>query len=78
MRYTKREAVKGRVWSYCSAVIYSVNWPHNVYYSSPGHDDTHKNRSKAYNLSSTLLVHSLQTHRAEFKVRTTSARKTNS
>ena len=20
---------------------YSVNWPHNVYYSSPGHDDTH-------------------------------------
>ena len=38
---------------------YSVNWPHNVYYSSPGHDDTYKNRSKAYNLSSTLLVHSL-------------------
>ena len=80
MRHVKIEAVKGRVLELLFS--YSVNWPHNVYYSSPGHDDTYKNRSKAYNtaynLSSMLLVHSLLTRMAKFKVRKTSARKTNS
>ena len=58
MRHVKREAVKGTSLELLFS-SYSVNWQHKVSYSSPDHDDTYKNRSKAYNLSSTLLVHSL-------------------